>query len=186
MGKIKGYILSGGKSRRLGVNKLHVRVGGRSLLDRTIATCASCFESVTLVSGSREGLSGFGCDVVLDSSLARGPMAGVIAALEDCRADCCFVTAADLPDLDRRIIASIVARYADQQYLGIIEDGGLQPLCGIYHISSLDVLKRAARNGDYSLNRNMKFLNHEGIVPHGSRWRNINYPRDLAAGEIHA
>ena len=183
--KICAYILAGGKSRRLGVNKLHVRVGGRSLLERTIATCDTCFEQMKLVAGSREELSAFDCTVVLDSPLARGPMAGVIAALEDCQSDLCFITAADLPDLSSHIIKSLMARYLDQQYVGIVEANGLQPLCGIYHASSLDVLKRAARGGEYSLNRTMQFLNHSGICPPGDQWRNINYPRDLAAGESH-
>jgi molybdopterin-guanine dinucleotide biosynthesis protein A len=185
MEKINAYILAGGKSRRLGVNKLHVRVGGQSLLEHTIDTCNTSFEQVKLVAGSRKELSRFGCSVVVDSPLARGPMAGVIAALEDCRSDRCFITAADLPDLTNRLIKSILSQYQDQQYLGVIEPSGLQPLCGIYDLSSLDVLKRAARGGEYSLNRTMQFLNHSGICPPGDRWRNINYPRDLAAGESH-
>ena len=185
MEKIISYILAGGKSRRLGVNKLHVRVGGQSLLERTIATCNTCFTQVKIVAGSREELSAFDCEVILDSPLARGPMAGVIAALEDYQSDQCFITAADLPDLSSHIIKSLMARYLDQQYLGIVETNGLQPLCGIYHLSSLDVLKRAARCGEYSLNRTMQFLNHSGICPPGDQWRNINYPQDLAVGDIH-
>jgi molybdopterin-guanine dinucleotide biosynthesis protein A len=183
--KCNAYILAGGKSRRLGVNKLHVRLGNQSLLERTIATCKEYFEQVKLVAGCFEGVATLGCETVLDSPLAQGPMAGVIASLEDCRTDLCFITAADLPDLNGEIINSLIASYVDQQYVGIIESNGFQPLCGIYHTSSLLILKQAASNKEYSLNKAMRFLNHNGILPSGKKWRNINYPHDLTVGDIH-
>jgi molybdopterin-guanine dinucleotide biosynthesis protein A len=179
------YILAGGKSRRLGVNKLHIRIGDRSLLERIIAVCKTCFDAVKLVAGSCGELSFPDREVVPDSPLARGPMAGVIAALEDCRADYCFVTAADLPDLNTEIIGSLSAYRRDHQYAGVLEPSGLQPLCGFYHKSSLPVLMQAAERQEYSLNKTMRFLKHTGITPCSEKWRNINHPQDLALGDIH-
>jgi molybdopterin-guanine dinucleotide biosynthesis protein A len=45
------YVLAGGGSRRMGVDKLFLHIGGRSLLERTIATCEVCFKQVRLVAG---------------------------------------------------------------------------------------------------------------------------------------
>lgn len=183
--KFSAYILAGGKSRRLGVNKLYVRIDGRSLLERTIAVCKACFATAKLVAGSSNGLSVLDCDIVADSPLARGPMAGVIAALEDCCSDYCFVTAADLPDLSTELIEMLTTRCRDFQYIGVLEENGLQPLCGIYHASSLPILMKAASRKEYSLNRTMQFLRHGGVIPCGEQWRNINRPQDLAVGDIH-
>jgi molybdopterin-guanine dinucleotide biosynthesis protein A len=179
------YILAGGKSRRLGVNKLHIRFGDRSLLERTIAVCKTCFDTVKLVAASREELSFMDCELVTDSPSAQGPMAGVIAALEDCRSDHCFVTATDLPDLNSEIIGSLSGYRRDYQYVGVLEPGGLQPLCGFYHRSALPILMQAAGRQEYSLNKTMRFLKHKGVIPCSEQWRNINQPQDLALGDIH-
>jgi molybdopterin-guanine dinucleotide biosynthesis protein A len=179
------YVLAGGGSRRMGTDKLFLQIDGRSLLERTVATCKACFTQVKLVAGQAAGFSMLECPVVLDSPRARGPMAGVIAALEDCETDCCFVTAADLFDLSVEVIESLIAHYRGQQYLGVNESRGLQPLCGIYHKSSLDVFYRCAQRDEYRMAAVVTALNHSGIAVPAGRWRNINTPEDLPIGGAH-
>jgi molybdopterin-guanine dinucleotide biosynthesis protein A len=178
------YILAGGSSRRMEVDKLFLKVGGRSLLERTIDTCEACFEQVKLVAGKSDRFSSLGYRVVLDSPRACGPMAGVIAALEDCDTGSCFVTAADLLDLSTEVIHSLVSRYSGQQYLGLIEANGLQPLCGIYHKSSLEAFYRCAQNNEFCMAVAMRELIHEGVVLPPGQWRNINRPEDLKIGGV--
>ncbi len=163
----------------MGANKLFMLINGQSLLERTIAVCKECFVTVKLVAGHAAGFSSLDIPVVRDNPNARGPMAGVIAALEDCRADRCFVTAADLFDLRAEVIVPLIAQYRDQQYLGVTESNGLQPLCGIYHESSLDTFHRFAKQGDFCMNEAVKTLNHEGVALPEGQWRNLNIPEDL-------
>jgi molybdopterin-guanine dinucleotide biosynthesis protein A len=111
-------------------------------------------------------------------------MAGVIAALEDCDTQTCFVTAVDLFDLNAGVIASLITRYRGEQYLGLIESNGVQPLCGIYHKSSLDVFYRYAQNNEFCMTEALKVLDHSGIVLPAGQWRNLNCPEDLAMGEL--
>ena len=178
------YVLAGGSSRRMDADKLFLKIGGKSLLERTIATCEASFKQVKLVAGHSAKFSSLGYAVVLDSPRACGPMAGVIAALEDCDTDSCFVTAADLVDLSAEIIYSLVTRYRGEQYLGLIETNGVQPLCGIYHKSSLEVFYRCAQNNEFCMAAAMKTLSHGGIVLPPGQWRNINCPDDLASGDL--
>lgn len=166
----------------MGEDKLFLQIGDQTLLARTIATCEECCEKVKLVAGNPARLSTLGIEVVPDSPVARGPMAGIIAALEDSYSDVCFVTAADLPDLNKTIIESLIARYGGQQYFGLMESGGLQPLCGIYGGSSLDAFYRFAREGNFSVAAAVESLDYEALALPSIRWRNINYPEDLAAG----
>lgn len=173
------YILAGGSSRRMGFDKLLLHIDGQSLLEKAIASCNPCFKKVKLVAGKLEQLSPMNNEVVLDSPRARGPMAGVIAALEDCDSDICFITAVDLPDLSSKIINSIIDRYRGQQYLGLLEPGGLQPLCGLYHKSALEALYRHADNGEFSMTEAVKTLNYDVINVPSDRWRNLNYPEDI-------
>jgi molybdopterin-guanine dinucleotide biosynthesis protein A len=138
---------------------------------------------VKLVAGNPAGLSSLEMEVVRDSPTAKGPMAGIIAALEDSDNDICFVTAADLPDLDEKIIASLTSRYEGKQYLGLREPEGVQPLCGIYHRSSLEIFYQFAREGNFSVTAAVKSLDYDAIALPSIRWRNINYPEDLPVGE---
>jgi molybdopterin-guanine dinucleotide biosynthesis protein A len=179
------YLLAGGSSRRMGVDKLFMQVEGKTLLERTLATCEACFKTVKLVANEPAKFSSLNYAVVPDSPRARGPMAGVIAALEDCNSDICFVTASDLLDLNEEIIESLIARYQDQQYLGLIEENGLQPLCGLYHKSSLGAFYRCAHKDEFRLSEAIKELNHNGIAVPSHQWRNINSPEDLPTGDCH-
>jgi molybdopterin-guanine dinucleotide biosynthesis protein A len=176
------YILAGGSSRRMGVDKLFLQIEGRSMLERAIATCKSCFRRVKLAAGQADRLSSLDCEVIIDSTKAKGPMAGIIAALEDCRTNSCFVTAADLPDLSAEMIESLVSQYRGQQYFGFIEANNIQPLCGIYHVSSLEVFYRFAQNNDFRMTEAVEALNYGGIDLPECRWRNINRPQDLPDG----
>jgi molybdopterin-guanine dinucleotide biosynthesis protein A len=182
IGNFNAYVLAGGSSRRMGVDKLFVQINGLSMLERAIATCKKCFNQVKLVSPQTDKLLSYDCPVIIDNPKAKGPMAGVIAALEDCDTDICFITAVDLPDLSVEIIESLIANYQNQQYLGLLETNGPQPLCGIYHKSSLEVLYRMAHNNDYRMTEALTSLNYGGIVVREKRWRNINCPEDLPNG----
>ncbi len=177
------YVMAGGKSRRMGTNKLSLRINGISLLERTAAKCAAAFDEVKLVAPGVDGLSDLGYPVVLDSSQASGPMAGVIAALENCSAESCFVTAADLLDLSADVIALLVSQYRGQQYFGLQEQAGIQPLCGIYHKSALGLLHARAGKGQFGMIDALNEMDIDAVALPKGQWRNINCPEDLAAVE---
>jgi molybdopterin-guanine dinucleotide biosynthesis protein A len=177
------YVLAGGKSRRMGSNKLSLIIDGMSMLERTIATCAASFDRIKLVAPVVGALAGLDYTVVQDSPGAAGPMAGVIAALEDCPMDSCFVTAADLIDLRTEVIELLVSQYQGQQFFGLKEQRGIQPLCGIYHVSAVDVFRVRARRGQFGMIDALQELNTGSIALPLSQWRNINCPEDLTSVE---
>jgi len=150
---------------------------------RKTAKCAASFDQVKLVAPKVGKLSELGYPVVLDSPRAAGPMAGVIAAIEDCRSENCFVTAADLFDLRAEVVALLVSQYRGQQYFGLKEPLGIQPLCGIYHKSALTVLRARADQGQFGMADALKQMDTDSIALPPGQWRNINYPEDLVAVE---
>jgi len=168
----------------MGVDKLFLQINGRSLLEHTIAVCETSFHPVKLVSGKADKFSLLEYPIVIDSPKACGPMAGVIAALEDCEADYCFVTAADLFDLRAEVITLLIDQYKGQQYLGMLEPDGIQPLCGIYHKSALEAFYQFAQKGEFSMKKAVAALNHEAVALPAGTWRNINSPEDLVRGGL--
>jgi molybdopterin-guanine dinucleotide biosynthesis protein A len=177
------YVLAGGQSRRMGTDKLSLAFDGVSLLERTVSRCAASFDQVKLVAPQVGTLADWGRTVVLDSPEASGPMAGVIAALEDCCAEACFVTAADLFDLRTDVIELLISRYQGEQYLGIGEPEGIQPLCGIYNKSALPVFRARASEGRFGMKDALEYMAADSVALPPGRWRNLNCPDDLATLE---
>ncbi|MFE5210472.1 DUF6457 domain-containing protein [Streptomyces sp. NPDC056600] len=99
-------VLAGGAARRLGgADKPGVRVGGRALLDRVLASCADAGRTVVVadprstarpVRWAREFPPG------------GGPVAALAAGLEQTTADVVVVLSADLPFLDAATVHRLV------------------------------------------------------------------------------
>ncbi len=172
--------MAGGKSRRMGRDKLFLRVNGVPLLTRTRRVCRDLFAEVYIVARETARFQATGCPVLLDAEGVEGPLAGIITALRHCGEPACFVTAADLRDLDQTVIKRLLEAYAGEQFLGIREPDHCQPLCGIYGVSSLPVFLEAAGRGEYALHIILQDLDCR-YIEHGLKvWRNVNSPVDLA------
>src|ERR671938_1173512 len=92
-----GVILAGGRSRRMGRDKLPLKVGKTTLLDRVHRALASHCREI-LVVGARE-YAPVGARLVSDLRLDEGPLAGIEAALLAARYGSVFVAAGDMPFL---------------------------------------------------------------------------------------
>ncbi|MFG3364467.1 NTP transferase domain-containing protein [Streptomyces sp. NPDC090032] len=131
-------VLAGGASRRLGgADKPAVRVGGRPLLDRVLAACATAGTTVVVaeprptahpVRWTREDPPG------------GGPLAALDAGLRATTADEVLVLSADLPFLSeqtvRRLLDALYAGTADGVMLSDA-DGRDQPLVAAYRSAPL-------------------------------------------------
>lgn len=163
----------------MGQDKLFLQLGQTTLLAKGIKTCREIFETVKIAGGTAEKFASFDCPVVLDYPGAKGPLAGIIAALQDCDEPCCFVTAADLCDLNGEIISQLIDQYDGQPYCGLIESGGIQPLCGIYNKSALPHLMEMAESGQFGLRFALSGMAYQGIEIELDVWRNVNRISDL-------
>jgi molybdopterin-guanine dinucleotide biosynthesis protein A len=181
----RAYVLAGGVSRRMGCDKLFVTVDGEPLLARTLRICRAVFSEVSIVAKGAEKFSEFDTPVIIDYPNAPGPLGGIIAALvdctdcTDCSGDSCFIIAADFADIDEETIRALQQDYHGEDYLGIREQGGIQPLCGIYSTKALgELLAVAAKDRSYHLWRIVERLNSRFLPLQKALWRNINTPAD--------
>lgn len=177
--KVRAYVLAGGQSRRIGLDKLLFEFNNTTLLKNTLKICSCLFSDVKIVAKDSYKFESLSNLVLIDSTLADGPMAGIITALEDCLDDFCFITAADFYDLNENIISYILQSYLKDQYLGLKINNRLQPLCGIYHRSCLPVLKEISLTKNYKMVDALKQLQSRSIELSIKKWRNINNPEDL-------
>jgi molybdopterin-guanine dinucleotide biosynthesis protein A len=103
-------ILAGGTSRRIGVSKARLMIGGISMLERVArAVGAVCDE--TIVAGGQESAEVWpqlGAEWVDDPPDIAGPVAGLIAGLRVARNDICLVVACDMPFLNPELLAHLL------------------------------------------------------------------------------
>ena len=79
-----GYVLTGGRSSRFGANKAFADVDGKPMVVQVADRVRSVCDSVTLV-GPAETYGSLGLRVIEDSVADFGPVAGILAALEEYR-----------------------------------------------------------------------------------------------------
>ena len=172
------YIMTGGKSSRMGQDKNFLVYENNTLLTKCITTCASVFANVKLVAKEKGKFSSFKNEVIIDKPGIDGPLGGVIAALCDNTGDTCFLTSVDLVDLEINTINKLLSSYNNEQFLGVREGNKTQPLCGIYNSTAFPVLERLAKENEFRMRQIIKHLDHKLIDPSSTKWRNLNYPED--------
>ncbi|WP_229816080.1 DUF6457 domain-containing protein [Streptomyces lucensis] len=131
-------MLAGGAARRLGgADKPGLRVGGRALLDRVLAACASARTTVVVaaprptarpVRWAREEPPG------------GGPVAALEAGLRLTTAECAVVLSADLPFLEQSVLHRLLTVLGDTGADGVLltdAEGRDQPLVAAYRTAAL-------------------------------------------------
>jgi molybdopterin-guanine dinucleotide biosynthesis protein A len=191
--RLHGLLLAGGKSSRMGCDKASLVVfgGGPTQAQRAVGLlrkiCARTCISLRSGQAVPTGLDGM--PVLLDSPLAKGPLAGILAAFEEDPGAAWLVLACDLPFVSEELLAPLVARHAAGEvppFLAFASSGdGLpEPLCAIYGPAALPILKRHAALGNFCPRRIMAAENTALLaLPDGARHAlaNLNTPQDLEA-----
>ncbi len=134
---LKGLVLAGGQSVRMGTDKAVVEFGGAALLDRAVAALSGVVVEVYVSARgvqSNEALRS-AYSLIIDQHENIGPAAGILAAhLADPKA-AWLVIASDMPLLDKESLTVLRdgrAHEMDASCLVVAERGPLEPLCAIY------------------------------------------------------
>ena len=128
-----GFILAGGRSRRMGTNKALLPLGGRRLVDRAIDLLSPHVEDVFVV-GPPEVFPFLHVPVRPDEIRQAGPLGGILTGLRHARFEKSLVLGVDLPFLTGEVLDRVlkaagspdadvtIPRYHDTQ----------ETLCGVY------------------------------------------------------
>jgi len=187
-------VLAGGKSRRMGRDKLEMALGGQTLLETVINRFSEEFEDVYLSIAEKEKYPDIKAQRIEDILPGAGPLSGLHAALKSLPDDGVFIVAADLPYACPRAAKRII-ELSGKKEVGIIrlQDGKLEPLFGYYCKRLLPKCEEAIKSGDYRMSKIILNADTQFISPHdlGSLWDekiilNINYPEDYEKIQLSA
>lgn len=147
MNEIAAFVLSGGKSSRMGSDKALLEVGGKPLIARAIELASKLSPDVAIVGDPRK-LAGFG-QVITDVYPERGPLGGIHAALLHSNADLNLIMAVDLPFLTVEFLEFLLQEARSSAATVTVASAGtyLHPLCAIYRKSFAGAAERALLEG---------------------------------------
>ena len=184
--ELSGYVLSGGKSRRMGTDKAFLLVQHKPMLKRMIDLISPwCIHMA--ISGQNQDYSIFKLELVPDVFAGHGPVSGLHAALSHSSTDWNLVVGVDLPFLNEELLLYLLSAEVDCDCIIPEHDAGLEPLAGLYNKRILPVLEEMIEAGDYKL-MNMfrkvqtRYLNCNGLLQvYPKLFSNINRPEDFLA-----
>ena len=156
---VRGYVLAGGRSSRMGVDKAELRLGGMTLLERAVAAMRVVCEDVVIV-GERSGIPA-GTRGIADRVAGCGPMGGVVASLADCEGlasgsggGWAVFLPVDMPLVPGELLRELVERWTGDAAARVcfaVTDGQAQPLVSAVHTAALAGLAAALEHGELKL-----------------------------------
>lgn len=184
-----GYVLAGGRSSRFGRNKAFEGVDGKPMVLHVADRIRSVVDSVALV-GPTTTYGDLGLRVVEDRVEGFGPVAGILAAVEDSAAPWILVAACDLPNIRPEFLEMLFRRAESSSVDAVVPlaaDGREQPLCAVYSKSMIEPLRQAVDSGVAKVanaigGANLAYLlppEYATLDPSGEMLLNVNRPSDL-------
>lgn len=148
MNDIGGYLLAGGKNRRMcGEKKLLLEYEGKPFYRHILAGMAD-LETVYLSVDKPEPYEKTGLPLIADRYPGTGPLGAVCTGLELCPGKALVIAACDMPFLDRETVRQLIKEYEKNPAIVVTEiDGDIFPFPGIYPKSILPVFSEQLREG---------------------------------------
>ena len=177
-----GVILAGGKSSRIGMDKLLLPVHGRPMIEHILSVLDEVFEQIVVVGKPSTYLECLEPLVVVEDKIRGiGPIGGVYTGLQYMEAEYGFFVACDMPFLDASIIRQQV-RWAQKGIWDAVVpryNQLLEPLHGVYSKRCLKPVSILIRQGDYRIRRlydlvNVRYLDIESEKVFRRAFYNIN------------
>lgn len=147
------FVLTGGRSSRMGSDKAVLSWAGQTLLERTLSVARQACGQV-FICGSRERYANFG-PVMEDAQLGQGPLSGIQAALHGTQTDLNLILSVDLPLMTAGFLVWLLeqARLGEQSITAPEAQGQVQPLCAVYHRNVAGIVDEALGKGDLKVSR---------------------------------
>jgi molybdopterin-guanine dinucleotide biosynthesis protein A len=158
MSSVAAFVLTGGKSSRMGQEKSELLLDGQTLLERAIQISRAASEDVRLLGTSSLGaphLPSFGreVDIIPDRFPGCGPLAGIDAALAATNAELNFILSIDTPFIPAAFVRHLVrcAHGNDALVTYPRLKSGYQPLCAVYRREFGPIAETALQTGNYKI-----------------------------------
>jgi molybdopterin-guanine dinucleotide biosynthesis protein A len=181
-------VLSGGEASRLGgINKSLIKIGGQTIIDRTVSILKPLFSEVILAGWPQGVKCPSGTITVADRFTGEGPLAGIEAAMMGSSKPYIFVFGGDMPFLSEIMIVKQAESFMEDPAEVFVARSGemIEPLHSIYSCKTHTVLeeylatraRHAAR--DFFRLVQVSYFDFPRTENSDRAFTNINTPEDL-------
>ena len=129
-------VLAGGKSSRLGHDKVLETVGNGSLLGQVVSRVSSICKNIIIVTARGRIIPHFDSlpevKIVTDAFPGKGPMVGIYSGLAASSTFCNLAVASDMPFLNRDLLRYMLQSLGDYDMLIPKVGNNLEPLHAVY------------------------------------------------------
>lgn len=189
--EISCIVLAGGRSSRLGHDKVFKTVGDRNLLELVIDRVAPLSQETILVTASSNNLTRSdkypALKIVTDVQPGKGPLGGIYTGLLTSSSFCNLVVASDMPFLNPALLQYMVQVSADFDIVVPRAGDLVEPLHAIYTKNCLDTMEDLLKSNELPVRRLLTMVRTryveaeeiETLDPEHLSFFNINTRSDL-------
>jgi molybdopterin-guanine dinucleotide biosynthesis protein A len=176
-GRVPIYVIAGGKSRRFGSDKARAEVNGVPLIVAVAESLSKVARYVTVVAREDDAYADLNLKTIGDVVKDRGPVGGLLTAIDHRGKGWLFVTACDWVGIRTEWI-SLLMEYRTQAAQAVVfRSEYLEPLFGLYHSSIREIVKRRIDSGKLAMHELLAEINTV-TVPAPPEWKDaINFNR---------
>ena len=153
--EVSGFVLAGGASRRMGIDKARLTFGCERMVDRQIRLLRAICRSVAII-GPPDTFADTGIQVYQDEIPGQGPLGGIHTGLRRARTEFSLFLSCDMPLMDVRFL-----RYLCEQALASRASAtvpppwakGRYPLCAVLRRRAVLLVRSCLASGQNQVGR---------------------------------
>jgi molybdopterin-guanine dinucleotide biosynthesis protein A len=149
--EISGIILAGGRSHRLGYDKISEKIGDKSLIERVVSRLDTFSENVIIVTAHERTFAPLAkhpkVKTVSDILPGQGSLGGIYTGLVTSSSFYNLVVAADMPFLNESLLRYMVDKAEGYDFVLPRVEGLFEPLHAIYSRNCIDPIKALLEQG---------------------------------------
>lgn len=189
-----GVILAGGENKRMPVSKAFIKIDRETIIEKNLKIIKQMFSEVFIVTNQPELYVYLKTPLLGDAYNVRGPMTGVFTSLLNSSTKWVFISACDMPFIDKEIIKYMASKR--DNYDAVLPTtpikGGqrgdfAEPLFAFYSKRLMVSMERALftdKKGmkDFLMDKRVKYIRTEEIKKSDVKamsFINLNTPADI-------
>ncbi|MBL7127967.1 MAG: molybdenum cofactor guanylyltransferase [Ignavibacteria bacterium] len=153
---ITGIILSGGKSKRMGMNKSLLKIGNKSLIEIINELLSGLFANIILSTNEPQLYKFLKLKSFKDIYINKGPLSGIHSGLINSKTNKNFIISCDMPFMTSEMIEYLVNCECNKSIIVAKAEDFVQQLCGLYDKSCLPIIEKILSENIVNENRNVQ------------------------------
>ncbi len=183
---IEAFVLAGGKSSRMGTDKGLVDLKGEPMVSYVLRALKETKLPAKIIANNSE-YEKFGIQVCTDVVEEKGPMGGLLTALNNTEAEVVLLISCDMPFVTAEAIKQLLKAVDDDHITAALVKDKINPLFAAYPVHLKTIVEDAITSGALKMT-DFILKNPHTLVPSIAQempgcFRNINNEQELKEAE---